>query len=176
MSEGTAVDWCVADLETDRALGSVTLFSRGGPIGDTAELGYQFFPSARGRGAAKEAARLAVAHALAPAGEGGLGVRRLVAETAADNEASNAVLRSVGFVEFGREHAVDRVAGRRLGRRAPLGAAAARRDGLTRHATGPGRGPRAGRGAPARARAGMPRWTMRRPPAAGRRGRRKDTR
>ncbi|GGM88890.1 hypothetical protein GCM10009721_12520 [Terrabacter tumescens] len=111
MSEGTALDWCVADLGTDRALGSVTLFSRGGPIGDAAELGYQFFPSARGRGAAKEAARLAVAHALAPVAEGGLGVRRLVAETAADNEASNAVLRSVGFTSFGREHAVDRLPG-----------------------------------------------------------------
>ena len=109
MSEGTAIDWCVADLETDRALGGVTVFSRGGAITDTAELGYQFFPSARGRGAAKEAARLAVAHALAPTSEGGLGLRRLVAETAADNAASNAVLRSVGFVEFGREHAVDRV-------------------------------------------------------------------
>ena len=56
---------------------------------------------------ASEAARLAVAHALRPAAEGGLGVRRLVAETAADNEASNAVLRRAGFVEYGREHAVD---------------------------------------------------------------------
>ena len=57
----------------------------------------------------------AVAHALAPTSEGGLGLRRLVAETAADNEASNAVLRSVGFVEFGREHAVDRRADGRWG-------------------------------------------------------------
>lgn len=110
MAEGTAIDWCVADLASDRALGGVTVFSRSGPVTDVAELGYQFFPSARGRGAAKEAARLAVAHALAPEGEGGLGLRRLVAETAADNEASNAVLRSVGFVPFGREHAVDRLA------------------------------------------------------------------
>ena len=110
MAEGTGIDWCVADLESDRALGGVTVFSRGGPIGDVAELGYQFFPSARGRGAAKEAARLAVGHALAPTSEGGLGLRRLVAETAADNEASNAVLRSAGFVVFGREHAVDRLA------------------------------------------------------------------
>ena len=110
MAEGTGIDWCVADRETDRALGAVTVFSRSGPIGDVAELGYQFFPSARGRGAAKEAARLAVRHALSPAGEGGLGLRRLVAETAADNEASNAVLRSAGFVQFGREHAVDRLA------------------------------------------------------------------
>ncbi|GAB3874044.1 GNAT family N-acetyltransferase [Terrabacter terrigena] len=110
MAEGTGVDWCVADRESDRALGGVTVFSRGGAITDTAELGYQFFPSARGHGAAKEAARLAAGHALAPTSEGGMGVRRLVAETAADNEASNAVLRSVGFVEFGREHAVDRLA------------------------------------------------------------------
>lgn len=110
MAEGTGIDWCVADVESDRALGGITVFSRGGPITDVAELGYQFFPSARGRGAAKEAARLAVAHALAPTSEGGLGLRRLVAETAADNEASNAVLRSVGFVEFGREHAVDPLA------------------------------------------------------------------
>ncbi|NUO89826.1 MAG: GNAT family N-acetyltransferase [Dermatophilaceae bacterium] len=110
MADGIGIDWCVADLETDRALGSVLVFSRSGAIGDTAELGYQFFPSARGRGAAKEAARLAVRHALTPTSEGGLGVRRMVAETAADNEASNAVLRSVGFTEFGREHAVDRLA------------------------------------------------------------------
>ena len=105
---GTAIDWCVADAATDRALGGVTLFSRGGPItGDTAELGYQLFPSARGRGVAKAGARMAVAHALRTREEGGLGLRRLVAETAADNEASNAVLRSNGFVTFGREHAVD---------------------------------------------------------------------
>ncbi|MFC7595859.1 GNAT family N-acetyltransferase [Terrabacter sp. GCM10028922] len=110
MAEGTAIDWCVAHPDTDRALGGVTVFSRSGPIGDVAELGYQFFPSARGRGAAKEAARLAVAHALASTNEGGLGLRRLVAETAADNEASNAVLRAAGFVVFGREHAVDRIA------------------------------------------------------------------
>jgi RimJ/RimL family protein N-acetyltransferase len=111
MADGTALDWCVADRETDRALGNVTLFSRGGPITDAAELGYQFFPSARGRGAAKEAARLAVGHAFTPVSAGGLGVRRLVAETAADNEASNAVLRSAGFVTFGREHAVDLLEG-----------------------------------------------------------------
>jgi len=110
MAEGSGIDWCVADVESDRALGSVTVFSRSGPITDVAELGYQFFPSARGRGAAKEAAQLTVAHALAPVNEGGLGLRRLVAETAADNEASNAVLRSAGFVPFGREHAVDRLA------------------------------------------------------------------
>jgi RimJ/RimL family protein N-acetyltransferase len=110
MSEGTAVEWCVADAQTDRALGGVVLFNRQGPIDDVAELGYQLFPSARGRGVASTAARLAVAHALRPIAEGGLGLRRLVAETAADNAASNGVLRGCGFREFGREHAVDELA------------------------------------------------------------------
>jgi len=110
MSEGTAVEWCVADAATDRALGGVVLFSRHGPIGDVAELGYQLFPSARGRGVATTAARLAIAHALRPVAQGGLGVRRLVAETAADNAASNAVLQANGFTEFGREHDVDQLA------------------------------------------------------------------
>lgn len=109
MADGTAVEWCVADAATDRMLGSVAVFSRYGPIedGDSAELGYQLNPSARGRGVVTAAARLAVAHALRPREEGGLGLRRLTAQTAADNTASNAVLTRLGFVEFGREHAVD---------------------------------------------------------------------
>jgi RimJ/RimL family protein N-acetyltransferase len=108
MADGLAVSWCVADAITDRALGSVTLFSRGGPItGDTAEIGYQLFPSARGRGVAKTAAGLVIRHGFAPREEGGLGLRRLVAETAADNAASNGVLAANGFVAWGREHRVD---------------------------------------------------------------------
>ncbi|OFE19073.1 GCN5 family acetyltransferase [Humibacillus sp. DSM 29435] len=111
MSEGASVEWCVADTATDRALGGMVVFSRWGPIGDTAELGYQLFPSARGRGAAKTGARLAIRHALTPLSEGGLGLRRMVGETAADNAASNRVLESNGFVAFGREHRVDELAG-----------------------------------------------------------------
>lgn len=108
MAQGQAIDWCIADPSTDRALGGVTVFSRGGPMtGDVAELGYQLFPSARGRGVAKEASRLAIRHALTPAEEGGLGLRRLVAETAADNAASNRVLEASGFAVWGREHLVD---------------------------------------------------------------------
>jgi RimJ/RimL family protein N-acetyltransferase len=110
MSLGQAVEWCVADASTDRALGSVVLFSRDGAIGDTAELGYQLNPGARGRGVATQAARLAVAYALRAEGDGGLGCGRLVAETAADNAASNRVLESAGFTVFGRERKVDRLA------------------------------------------------------------------
>jgi len=112
MSQGTSVEWCVASAATDRALGSVTVFSRAGAItGDVAELGYQLFPSARGHGAATTAARLAIGHALAPTHVGGLGLRRLVAGTAADNTASNRVLQANGFVVYGREHAVDPLPG-----------------------------------------------------------------
>ena len=38
---------------------------------------------------------------------GGFGLRRLVAETAADNTASNRALASAGFTEWGREAAAD---------------------------------------------------------------------
>jgi RimJ/RimL family protein N-acetyltransferase len=108
MSEGAAIEWCIADSGTDAVLGAVVLFSRSGPMtGDVAELGYQLNQGARGRGVAKEAARLAVRHATTDQSEGGLGLRRLVAETAADNLASNRVLESAGFALFGREHAVD---------------------------------------------------------------------
>lgn len=108
MASGSAIEWAIADAATDRALGHMTVFVRGGTLtGDVAEIGYQLVPSARGRGAAKAACRMAIGHALATKQNGGLGLRRLVAETAADNAASNAVLRAVGFTESGREHATD---------------------------------------------------------------------
>jgi RimJ/RimL family protein N-acetyltransferase len=108
MASGTGVDWAIADAATDRALGQMTVFARGATLtGDAAEIGYQLIPSARGKGIAKEACRLAIGHAFAPQDEGGLGLRRLTAETAADNVASNAVLRAVGFVDYGREHETD---------------------------------------------------------------------
>lgn len=111
-ADGHGVDWCIADAATDRALGSVALFSQGGPlIGDDAELGYQVVPEGRGRGVAAEAARLALRHGMAPRDEDGLGLRRVVAITAADNVASSRVLERTGFREFGREHAVDPLPG-----------------------------------------------------------------
>ena len=36
-----------------------------------------------------------------------MGLRRLMAETAADNAASNAILESVGFTKWGHEAAAD---------------------------------------------------------------------
>lgn len=107
-SHGTTVSWCVADATSDRALGEVVLFVTEGTLDDdTAELGYQVLPSARRRGVASAAARLVVDHALAPRAEGGIGLRRLVAQTAEDNAGSNRVLDAVGFEIWGRESAAD---------------------------------------------------------------------
>jgi RimJ/RimL family protein N-acetyltransferase len=114
MSLGTMLSWCVADASTDAALGEVLVFVTEGTLDDdTAELGYQVLPSARGRGVATAAARALVAHTLGSQDEGGLGMRRLVAQTAEDNVASNLVLDRLGFTLWGRETAADVLPGGR---------------------------------------------------------------
>ncbi len=50
---------------------------------------------------------LVVEHAFTPTADGGLGMRRLVAQTAEDNAGSNAVLDALGFEIWGRESAAD---------------------------------------------------------------------
>ncbi|HSO64826.1 MAG TPA: GNAT family N-acetyltransferase [Ornithinibacter sp.] len=108
MSLGTALSWCVADATTDAALGEVVVFVTEGTLDDdTAELGYPVVPSARGRGVATAAARALVEHAFAPRPDGGLGMRRLLAQTADDNVASTIVLDRLGFTIWGRETAAD---------------------------------------------------------------------
>ena len=102
MALGEVTHWCIADADTDRALGTVLLIDREQEEG-SAELGFFLFRSARGRGAATEAARLVVDHAFAPEGEGGRGLRRLTALCVGDNAASAAVLERLGFTEWGRE-------------------------------------------------------------------------
>lgn len=114
MATGTTLSWCVAEAATDRALGEVLVFVHSGTLDDdTAELGYQVLPSARRRGVATAAARAAVRHAFTPRSEGGLGLRRLVAQTAEDNAGSNAVLDAVGFEIWGRETEADVLPGGR---------------------------------------------------------------
>lgn len=109
MSIGRGSNWCIADADSDEPLGEALVFVRDGGLaeGGTAELGYSVRPSARGRGVAAWAARAAADLALRPVGEGGFGLRRLVAETAADNAASNRVLERAGFTPWGREEAAD---------------------------------------------------------------------
>lgn len=105
MSLGTSCNWCIAEPTTDEPLGEALVFVHAGQLveGGTAEVGYVIRPSDRGRGLARRAARLASDHALRPVADGGLGLRRLVAETAADNAASNRVLEAAGFSVWGRE-------------------------------------------------------------------------
>ncbi|MCA1784214.1 MAG: GNAT family N-acetyltransferase [Intrasporangiaceae bacterium] len=102
MARGEATHWCIADATTDRALGDLVLIDRDQEQG-SAELGYVLFPSARGRGAATSGGRLATAHAFAPEGEGGRGLRLLTALTVGDNDASARVLERLGFTQWGRE-------------------------------------------------------------------------
>jgi RimJ/RimL family protein N-acetyltransferase len=107
---GIGIVWCIADAVSDQPLGAMLLFDNPGPMGEvTAELGYFLFPSARGRGAATMGGELAIDHAFAPRSEGGLGLTRLSAQTAADNAASNAVLERLGFLRWGVEHETDRL-------------------------------------------------------------------
>lgn len=109
-ASGEGVAWCIADRETDEPRGAVMVFERGTPLREPgAELGYFLFPSARGRGLATEAADLAADFAFRSRADGGLGLTRLSAVTAADNHASNAVLERVGFVRWGVEHETDRL-------------------------------------------------------------------
>ncbi|MGB7819086.1 MAG: GNAT family N-acetyltransferase [Ornithinibacter sp.] len=108
MARGSSMSWCVADERTDAALGEVLVFVKQGTLDDdAAELGYQVLPSARGRGVATAAARVVMHHALRSRGEGGMGLRRLVAGTAEDNLASNTVLDRLGFRIWGHETAAD---------------------------------------------------------------------
>lgn len=108
MALGHAVEWCIASCDDDRMLGSAVLFERDGPLtGDSAELGYQLLPSARGQGVTRTAARMALAYAFAPKSAGGLGLRRVTAQTSADNAASNRVLDSLDFSVWGVEPGAD---------------------------------------------------------------------
>ena len=61
----------------------------------------------RSGSSATAASRAVAGHALTPRDRGGLGLRRLVAQTAEDNVASNVVLDRLGFTICGRETAAD---------------------------------------------------------------------
>lgn len=98
--------WCVADPDTDQALGNVALFdfdAGPGPDDDTAEIGYWSHPQGRGRGLLTEAVDLAVTWAMRPGADGGLGLRRLYLMTAAGNTASRRLAERAGFRHVGTE-------------------------------------------------------------------------
>jgi RimJ/RimL family protein N-acetyltransferase len=105
MATGSDLLWCIADVATDEMLGNVQIF-RMGPVKDRfqGELGYWLRPGARGRGVIGEALEPVIAHAFAPAENGGLGLTRLHAGTNGDNYASQSILRSAGFTQWGADH------------------------------------------------------------------------
>lgn len=103
MAQGTAVNWAIADPESDDLLGTISLMALDGPAGP--EIGYWTHPDARGRGAMTEAVRLAARHAFVPTEDGGLGHSKVRLVSAVDNTASRRVAEANGFREGGVERA-----------------------------------------------------------------------
>ena len=84
---GAAAPFVIADACSDRALGLVNL-----QFGEDATVAVSVFPAERGRGIASRAMRLAAIWGLRD-----LGLRRVVAEAAADNVASIRAIEKAGF-------------------------------------------------------------------------------
>jgi len=84
---GNGAPFVIADPGDDRALGLVNL-----QFGEDATLAVSVFPQERGRGIASRAMRLAATWGLRE-----LGLRRVVAEAAADNVASVRAIEKAGF-------------------------------------------------------------------------------
>ncbi|HET6694320.1 MAG TPA: GNAT family protein, partial [Pedococcus sp.] len=102
-ANGDRLAWCVADRESDAALGNVALFEfDGSPDELTAQVGYWAHPAARGRGVMAEAVRRVADWCLDPE-PAGLGARRLYLLTAASNRASRRVAEACGFEHVGTE-------------------------------------------------------------------------
>ena len=84
---GSGAPFVIADAGDDRALGLVNL-----QFGEDATVAVSVFPEERGRGIASRAMRLAAIWGLRE-----LGLRRVVAEAAADNVASIRAIEKAGF-------------------------------------------------------------------------------
>ena len=105
MDTGADLHWCVADATSDAMLGNVQIF-RMGPTGGRfqGELGYWLRPGARGCRFIGEALGPVLAYAFTPVDDGGLGLIRLHAATDSENYASQSILRSAGFTQWGADH------------------------------------------------------------------------
>lgn len=87
--------WAVADLESDRLIGGVTLFAINVDQG-RAEIGYAMHSSRWGRGHARNALRALLDHAFGP-----LGLRRVEADIDPRNQASCRLVERLGFTREG---------------------------------------------------------------------------
>lgn len=87
--------WAVADGDSDRLVGGITLFAIH-PEQRRAEIGYALHSSQWGRGHARNALRAVLDHAFGP-----LGLRRVEADIDPRNAASCRVVERLGFVREG---------------------------------------------------------------------------
>jgi RimJ/RimL family protein N-acetyltransferase len=87
--------WAIAGHGDDRLIGAVTLFAIDRAQG-RAEIGYALHSDHWGRGLAREALQLALAHAF-----GALGLRRVEADIDPRNTASCTLAERMGFVREG---------------------------------------------------------------------------
>ncbi len=86
--------WLVVQASTGLAMGLAGLVKRDGL--DVPDVGYAFVPRAWGQGFAQEAAAAVLKHAIEV-----MGIPKLAAITSAENYASMAVLRKIGFTYQG---------------------------------------------------------------------------
>ncbi len=98
--KGTAIEWCIADAEDGRPLGSIGIRGLGSSL-RSGTVGYWLYDQARGRSIAAEALKVVVEHAFSP---DGLDLKRLDAATVDGNHASMLTLASAGFRQYGQDH------------------------------------------------------------------------
>jgi len=95
MDSGEIFPWAVADRDSDRLIGALTLFSLHAQQ-LRAEVGYSLSPDHQGRGLASEALRCGLAHAFDQ-----LGLVRVEADIDPRNEPSWRLLEKLGFQREG---------------------------------------------------------------------------
>ncbi len=92
---GRCLNWCVADIATDRCLGSISLEGFGGYSRRT-EIGYWAHPAARGRGLITESVRLVTKYA-----EKNRLTDSIMIRCARTNTASRRVAEAAGYAQIG---------------------------------------------------------------------------
>jgi RimJ/RimL family protein N-acetyltransferase len=103
---GQRINWCVADRETDLALGNLTLYGLEKEAGRFGELGYWAHLEAQGRGLMAEAVRRAADWFLSTPDDGGSGGHKLAIRTAATNTPARRVAERSGFLHVGTERQI----------------------------------------------------------------------
>lgn len=108
LAEGAGFAFCIADRETDTALGNAGLWVRDLPHGRSS-VGYSVAPGARGRGAARDALRALVGFAWTIEQ-----LHRLEARIEPWNTASIRTAEAAGFEREGLLRSHEEIGGRRV--------------------------------------------------------------